>query len=79
MRKTILLMSLTILISHFSIAQNIKPLGIALEGYDYPYAVEYIHLDIQGESLQMAYMDVKPEKPNGKSIMLMHGKNFCGA
>ena len=24
-------------------------------------------------------MDVKPQKPNGKSIMLLHGKNFNGA
>tara|TARA_Y100000815_G_scaffold274771_1_gene309969 strand:+ start:14486 stop:15325 length:840 start_codon:yes stop_codon:yes gene_type:complete len=27
----------------------------------------------------MAFMDVKPQKPNGKSIMLLHGKNFNGA
>jgi pimeloyl-ACP methyl ester carboxylesterase len=27
----------------------------------------------------MAYMDVQPAKPNGKSIVLLHGKNFNGA
>jgi pimeloyl-ACP methyl ester carboxylesterase len=27
----------------------------------------------------MAFMDVKPAQPNGKSIVLLHGKNFCGA
>jgi pimeloyl-ACP methyl ester carboxylesterase len=27
----------------------------------------------------MAYMDVHPEHPNGKNIMLLHGKNFNGA
>jgi hypothetical protein len=27
----------------------------------------------------MAYMDVQPEKANGKTIVLLHGKNFNGA
>jgi pimeloyl-ACP methyl ester carboxylesterase len=27
----------------------------------------------------MAYMDVAPDKSNGKTIVLLHGKNFCGA
>jgi len=27
----------------------------------------------------MAYMDVPPQKPNGKVVVLMHGKNFNGA
>ena len=59
--------------------ENVKPLGIELENYEYPYPVKFMHLDIQGEALKMAYMDVHPENPNGKSIMLMHGKNFTGA
>ena len=65
--------------SGIAFSQDIQPLGIALEGYQYPYPVSYISLNIQGEALKMAYMDVQPEKPNGKTIMLMHGKNFCGA
>lgn len=55
------------------------PLGIALENYEYPYPVGYIDLNIQGENLKMAYMDVKPDNVNGDVVMLMHGKNFCGA
>jgi pimeloyl-ACP methyl ester carboxylesterase len=27
----------------------------------------------------MAYMDVKPEAPNGRTMVLLHGKNFCAA
>src|SRR6201986_4017991 len=27
----------------------------------------------------MAYMDVKPQQPNGKTVVLLHGKNFNGA
>ena len=33
----------------------------------------------QGQPLSMAYMDVHPAQPNGKTIVLLHGKNFCGA
>lgn len=56
-----------------------KPLGLNLETVQYPYPVEYILLNIQGEDLKMAYMDVKPTKTNGKTILLLHGKNFNGA
>jgi len=27
----------------------------------------------------MAFMDILPEKPNGKTVVLLHGKNFNGA
>ncbi len=34
----------------------------------------------QGKSLQMGYMDVAGQgTANGRSVVLMHGKNFCGA
>lgn len=55
------------------------PLGLMLEDYTYPFPVSTISLDIQGQQLTMAYMDLKPAKPNGKTVVLLHGKNFCGA
>ena len=58
---------------------QLKILGINLENYQYPYEIHYITLHTQEQSLKMAYMDVRPDKPNGKSIMLLHGKNFNGA
>lgn len=63
----------------FAQKDSVKVLGINLENYEYPYPVEYIELSIQGETYSMAYMDVKPDEPNGKNIMLLHGKNFNGA
>lgn len=54
-------------------------LDVMLSNYEYPYPVEYITLNAQKQTLQMAYMDVRPEKANGKTIMLLHGKNFNGA
>jgi pimeloyl-ACP methyl ester carboxylesterase len=53
--------------------------GPELEGFSYPYPVQHYRFNSQGASLHMAYMDVKPSEPNGRTVVLMHGKNFCGA
>jgi pimeloyl-ACP methyl ester carboxylesterase len=60
-------------------AQQIKAQDITLSQYKYPFPVHFLSLHIQGQPLRMAYMDVQPSKPNGKTIVLLHGKNFCGA
>ena len=54
--------------------------GPELEGFSYPYTVGHFRFASQGEKLQMAYMDVAPQgHANGRTVVLMHGKNFCGA
>ena len=53
--------------------------GPELEGFDYPFPVQRFTFTSQRQSLQMAYLDVKPEKPNGRTVVLLHGKNFCAA
>jgi len=54
--------------------------GPELQGFDYPYTVKHFAFESQGKSLQMGYMDVAAHgKANGRSVVLMHGKNFCGA
>lgn len=58
---------------------SLRNLDTNLENYEYPFPVSYLEFESQGEKLRMAYMDVKPAKANGKSIMLLHGKNFNGA
>jgi pimeloyl-ACP methyl ester carboxylesterase len=66
---------------HSVAAQNepVIPLGIALESYPYPFPVSFIDLEMEGQLVRMAYMDVPPSaKPNGKTIVLLHGKNFGG-
>jgi pimeloyl-ACP methyl ester carboxylesterase len=50
-----------------------------LADFDYPYPVEHFEFQSQGQSLAMAFMDVRPTQANGKSIVLLHGKNFCAA
>ncbi len=51
-----------------------------LQGFQYPYPVEHFSFQSQGNTLQMGYMDVPAKgRANGRSVVLMHGKNFCGA
>jgi pimeloyl-ACP methyl ester carboxylesterase len=53
--------------------------GQELEGFDYPWPVAHFRFTSQGEAMDMAYMDVQPSQPNGQTIVLLHGKNFCAA
>ena len=53
--------------------------GPELEGFDYPAPVHRFEFKSQGQTLQMAYLDVAPAHPNGRTAVLLHGKNFCSA
>ena len=53
-----------------------EPYGIDLEGFPYPYPVNLLPLVNDGEQLRMAYMDVAPAQPNGRVVVLLHGRNF---
>ncbi|SAI28703.1 3-oxoadipate enol-lactone hydrolase [Bordetella ansorpii] len=60
-------------------AAEVPDYGPNLERFEYPHEVRRFSLDTQGQTLEMAYMDVAPARPNGRTVVLMHGKNFCGA
>jgi pimeloyl-ACP methyl ester carboxylesterase len=53
--------------------------GPELQGFDYPYPVARFSFSSQRQVIQMAYMDVHPAHPNGRTAVLLHGKNFCAA
>lgn len=53
--------------------------GPNLERFTYPWPVQTMTIDIVGQPATMAFMDVAPQRPNGRSVVLLHGKNFCGA
>jgi pimeloyl-ACP methyl ester carboxylesterase len=54
-----------------------EPLGSSMEGWVYPYPVQYLQFEQEGRLVRMSYMDVQPtSQPNGKTVMLFHGKNF---
>ena len=53
--------------------------GPELEGFDYPWPVRRFLFASQRQPLQMGYLDVPAETPNGRTAVLLHGKNFCAA
>ncbi len=53
-----------------------------LNGFDYPFPVQFRDFESQRQRLRMAYMDVKPPEgaaSKGRTVLLLHGKNFSGA
>ena len=75
------LLGTSLLLSPFLLvyAADEQTYGSELEGFFYPYSVQQFHFNSQDIKLHMAYMDVKPSEPNGQTVVLMHGKNFCSA
>lgn len=79
MKPLLLLASLAVLSlapNDATYAAEREPYGIGLEGFQYPYPVQMLPLTNDGEQLRMAYMDVPSQKPNGRTVVLLHGRNF---
>lgn len=52
--------------------------GARLEGFDYAWPVALHGFESQRQALEMAYLDVAPTvAANGRTVLLLHGKNFC--
>jgi|SRR5690606_10605221 len=79
MMRTSIFILLVLTLSNFTKAQERAVLDIMLSNYEYPNEVHFLDLENQGQDLRMAYMDVHPQKANGKTVTLLHGKNFNGA
>ncbi|WP_118197039.1 alpha/beta fold hydrolase [Albibacterium indicum] len=77
--RTSIFILLVLTLSNFTKAQERPVLDIMLSNYEYPNEVHFLNLESQGQDLRMAYMDVHPQKANGKTVTLLHGKNFNGA
>lgn len=80
MTRRLSILASLLLAATFSPAHAATTYGPELQGFSYPHPIQHYKFSSQGEQLQMAYMDVAPTaKANGKTAVLMHGKNFCGA
>ena len=55
------------------------PQDAELTTFRYPFEVRFLSFESQRQPLRMAYMDVAPARPNGRTVLLLHGKNFGGA
>lgn len=63
-----------------SSAQTPQPdFGPRLERFTYPWPVQTMTVDVIGQPAEIAFMDIAPQRPNGRSVVLLHGKMFCGA
>jgi pimeloyl-ACP methyl ester carboxylesterase len=62
-----------------ALAADAPSYGPELQGFDYPYPVAHFDFSSQRQKLRMAYLDVAPKTANGRTAVLMHGKNFCAA
>ena len=72
--------ALWLLLAGISSAAQTHRYGPELEGFAYPYPIRRYHFTSQQVQLQMAYMDVPGTgTANGRIVVLLHGKNFCGA
>jgi pimeloyl-ACP methyl ester carboxylesterase len=57
-----------------------SPIGTCYEEVSYPFPTAYLNLLVEGQDVRMCFMDVQPTKnPNGRAVVLLHGKNFFGA
>ena len=74
-----IVLSATTLFGSMSVHSAGAGYGPQLEGFDYPHPVSHYSFTSQKTPLDMAYMDVKPTNANGKTAVLLHGKNFCAA
>lgn len=77
--KKILVLFFNLLIFMVFSQEKLKSLDATLSNYEYPFEVKYLNFKSQNQDLKMAYMDVLPQKSNGKNVLLLHGKNFNGA
>ncbi|MCP9236611.1 alpha/beta fold hydrolase [Lewinella sp. JB7] len=57
----------------------VLPLDERLTDYGYPYPARVYEFTSQLQQLEMIYMDETPARHNGKTVVLLHGKNFPSA
>lgn len=50
-----------------------------LTNFEYPRPVQFFPLKSQQQEMRMAYLRVVPTNPNGRTVLLLHGKNFSAA
>ena len=73
------LLTMLMLLATPALAQDGPVYGARLEGFEYPHPVQMFRFASQKVAMEMAYMDVRPAAPNGRTVVLLHGKNFCAA
>jgi pimeloyl-ACP methyl ester carboxylesterase len=71
------LVSLAVALGAAAVPAEEPAYGPELEGFEYAFPVRRFELESQRQKLHMTYLDVRPRTPNGRTVVLLHGKNFC--
>ena len=72
-----LLVTVVLFVAFAPQAVGAEATGVALEGFPYPYPVNFMPITLEDEDLRLAYMDVPPvPASNGRTVVLLHGRNF---
>ncbi len=54
-------------------------ISINLEEIEYPHPAEFMNLNLYGQDVRIAYMDVAPVgSPNGQTVIFLHGGSYYG-
>jgi pimeloyl-ACP methyl ester carboxylesterase len=62
------------------LAEGIVPVDPEARSFPYPYPVHTFSFQSQRQPLQMGYLDQRPSgRGNGRTVLLLHGKNFSAA
>jgi len=55
------------------------PIDAEATNYTYPFPVKFFPVTVERQVVRIAFMDVAPTvHPNGRTVLLLHGKNFSG-
>ena len=76
---TVLLTSSKSVLSERGQNTDVQSYDKFLTNYTYPFEVYTYSFSSQGKDMKMAYMYLKPKKPQMGFITLLHGKNFNGS
>lgn len=76
----LLILASTIALTPALHAEQRPSYGPHLEGFSYPHPLKHHEFSSQRQPLFMGYLDIAPTgEANGRTAVLMHGKNFCAA
>jgi pimeloyl-ACP methyl ester carboxylesterase len=58
---------------------DVKPGSLTCDECPYPYPTKYLDINVYGQPVRIAYMDVAAQgTPNGRTVLVLHGNNFGG-
>ncbi|HYX35306.1 MAG TPA: alpha/beta hydrolase [Oligoflexus sp.] len=77
--KSLIIIGMMLLSGCTHAASSPKGLDPELSNYPYPKPVAFFEIQSQQQKLRMAYINAEPKQANGRTVLLLHGKNFSAS